>query len=194
MPRHREFDQNTVLEQAMLLFWAQGYEATSIRDLTAATGISSSSMYEVFGDKRSLYLAALEAYCGLERSRIAQMAQEAASPHDFIEQLFASVELVTQPQIPTQGSMAFNAMVEFGTRDAAVTQLLLNHYVSLAELIGGVLAQAQQKRTITTQEDPLHIAYTLLTALQGLVSIKGMKPDFPHTQAITTVMLRLLQG
>jgi TetR/AcrR family transcriptional repressor of nem operon len=193
MPRHREFDQNKVLEQAMLLFWAQGYEATSIRDLTAATGISSSSMYEVFGDKRRLYLTALEQYCGLERERIAQMAQQTATPQDFVHQLFATVEVVTQPQMPTQGSMAFNAMVEFGTRDADVTRLLLAHYVHLAELIATVLAQAQHDHCIRTQEDPLHLAYTILTTLQGLVTIKGVKPDFAYTQAIANLMLSLLE-
>jgi TetR/AcrR family transcriptional repressor of nem operon len=65
MARQREFNKEEVLEQAMMVFWVQGYEATSVRDLQAATGISSSSMYEAFGDKRRLFLATLARYCAL---------------------------------------------------------------------------------------------------------------------------------
>src|SRR5690554_1038604 len=97
MARPREFDKDEVIERAMLLFWEQGYEATSIRDLKKAMGISSSSMYEVFGDKRGIFLLALARFCELERGRIAQMAADAPTPQHFIEQLFATIEVITQP-------------------------------------------------------------------------------------------------
>src|SRR5690349_10214749 len=127
MPRQREFDKEQVLEKAMLLFWAQGYEATSVRDLNAAMGISSSSMYEFFGDKRAIFLATLARYCVIEQARIAQLAAAAPSPQAFIEQLFASVDDVVLTQAGIQGSFAFNAMVELGTRDPDVTAQLLDH-------------------------------------------------------------------
>ena len=97
----------------MLLFWRQGYEATSIRDLIGAMGISSSSMYEVFGDKRGIFLAALARYCEIERESIAQMAAGAPTPYQFIENLFASVETVVHTDSGTHnGSLVFNTMVE----------------------------------------------------------------------------------
>ena len=50
MARPREFDEGTVLEAAGLCFWKQGYEATSVRDLVAPTGITAGSLYNAFGD------------------------------------------------------------------------------------------------------------------------------------------------
>ena len=44
MARIREFNKDEVIDRAMMLFWAQGYEVTSIRDLKETMGISSSSM------------------------------------------------------------------------------------------------------------------------------------------------------
>src|ERR1035438_3896735 len=62
MGRPREFDTDAGLEKAMRLFWAKGYEGTSVADLTEALGISRPSLYAAFGDKQSLFRAALERY------------------------------------------------------------------------------------------------------------------------------------
>jgi TetR/AcrR family transcriptional regulator, copper-responsive repressor len=47
--RPREFDKDSVLEQAMLVFWRNGYEGTSLSDLTAAMNINRPSLYSTFG-------------------------------------------------------------------------------------------------------------------------------------------------
>ena len=62
MARPREFDEGAVLDAAVLCFWKQGYEATSVRDLVAQTGITAASLYNAFGDKRALYQRALDHY------------------------------------------------------------------------------------------------------------------------------------
>ena len=57
--RPREFDAGAALDGAMRLFWRVGYEAASLPDLEAATGLARSSLYNAFGSKRDLYLKAL---------------------------------------------------------------------------------------------------------------------------------------
>ncbi|MGL4438576.1 MAG: TetR/AcrR family transcriptional regulator [Bosea sp. (in: a-proteobacteria)] len=56
------FDRDAALRQAMLLFWQHGYESTSLSDLTSAMGITSPSIYTAFGDKKRLFLDAVELY------------------------------------------------------------------------------------------------------------------------------------
>ena len=60
--RPREFDVSEALEQAMLLFWRQGYSGTSLSDLTRAMGIAKTSMYAAFGNKEALFRLALQRY------------------------------------------------------------------------------------------------------------------------------------
>jgi AcrR family transcriptional regulator len=60
--RPRAFDRDAALEQATRLFWAKGFEATSIADLTQAMGIGAPSLYAAFGSKEALYAAALDHY------------------------------------------------------------------------------------------------------------------------------------
>jgi TetR/AcrR family transcriptional repressor of nem operon len=62
MGRPREFDREAVLDTAIEVFTRQGYEATSIQDLVEQMGIHRASLYDTFGDKHTLYLAALDRY------------------------------------------------------------------------------------------------------------------------------------
>ena len=56
------FDRAAALHQAMILFWRHGYEATSVNDLVEAMAITSPSLYTAFGDKKRLFLEAVQRY------------------------------------------------------------------------------------------------------------------------------------
>src|ERR1700761_713837 len=60
--RPLSFDREAALEQAMLLFWRHGYEATSLSDLRSAMGVTQPSIYTAFGDKKQLFLEAVRRY------------------------------------------------------------------------------------------------------------------------------------
>jgi TetR/AcrR family transcriptional regulator, transcriptional repressor for nem operon len=62
MARPKSFDEETVLDQAVQLFWERGYEGTSLADLEAHLGLGRQSLYNSFGDKHSLFLKALDRY------------------------------------------------------------------------------------------------------------------------------------
>src|SRR5713226_5680763 len=62
MSRQREFDEAQVLDLAVDCFWRTGYQATSVRDLASHMGITGTSLYNAFDDKRSLFRRALEHY------------------------------------------------------------------------------------------------------------------------------------
>ncbi len=62
MGRPQEFDTAEALRSAMHVFWSKGYEGASLADILQATGLSKSSLYATFGDKRALFLAAFDAY------------------------------------------------------------------------------------------------------------------------------------
>ncbi len=192
MGRKREFDKDKVLEQAMLTFWQKGYEATSIHDLKKAMGISTSSMYDTFGDKRGIFLEALARFCALERKQLSELAQGTSSATQLVDHLFDSVDLIAQNTDENYGSLAFNAMVEFGTRDAAVTELIFTHYFHIAEILAAVFADAQTTESITRRYEPLHLAHLILSTLHGVVTIKGAKPNYPYTEPIKQIILSLL--
>ena len=65
MARPKAFDVDQALERAMELFWRQGYLATSLPDLVEHMGIGRQSLYDTFGDKRQLFLQALDRYAAV---------------------------------------------------------------------------------------------------------------------------------
>lgn len=69
--RPRQFDTDKALEQALRVFWRQGFQGASLSELTQATGLSKPSLYAAFGDKEALYLRCLERY----ESRLADVEQ-----------------------------------------------------------------------------------------------------------------------
>ena len=60
--RPRQFDRDEVLDKAIVLFWQQGFEATGVAQLSETLGIGKQSLYGTFGDKRGLYIAAIQRY------------------------------------------------------------------------------------------------------------------------------------
>src|SRR5215470_7162266 len=91
MARPRSFDPDDALARAMEAFWAKGYEGTSLADLVAATGLNKGSLYAAFGDKRRLYLAAIERYERVAIDATIARLRDAVDPAAAIAAVFDGV-------------------------------------------------------------------------------------------------------
>lgn len=60
--RPRAYDPDAALDAALKAFWARGLSATSLDDISAATGMNRPSLYAAFGDKKSIYRKSLDRY------------------------------------------------------------------------------------------------------------------------------------
>src|SRR5579871_6262156 len=78
-----QYDEQAVIAAAAGVFWRHGFAAASLSDLTAATGLSRSSIYQRFGDKDGLFLEALESHT--ERSLRRMKGAKAATPRRRLE-------------------------------------------------------------------------------------------------------------
>ena len=78
--RPRSYDPQVALDQARAAFWNTGYVATSLDDLSAATGLNRPSLYGAFGDKKALYILALEK----TRAEIGSSLAQAFAPEDHL--------------------------------------------------------------------------------------------------------------
>ncbi|MHC5261509.1 TetR/AcrR family transcriptional regulator [Streptomyces sp. UC4497] len=100
--RPRAFDTEAVLEAAMLLFWEQGYEATSLAQLRAATGLSSASLYGAFGSKEGLFKQVVEHYMKGPGSVTDIIEDETVSPREAVNGLLhRSIDMQADSSHPT---------------------------------------------------------------------------------------------
>jgi AcrR family transcriptional regulator len=98
--RPRSFDSDKALDQAMEVFWREGYEGASIADLTEAMGINPPSLYAAFGNKEALFRKALDRYVA-RRSVVWQEAMGAPTAAEAVERLLRkSADLLTNECSP----------------------------------------------------------------------------------------------
>ncbi len=104
----------------MQVFWAKGYAATSTEDLVQAMGIGRQSLYNAFGDKRALYLEALDAY--QRRSVSGHIARLRAPGLAGIEALLTGL-VVADDRMRAMGCMGVGSVAEFGADDPALIEM-----------------------------------------------------------------------
>ncbi|MFF8368697.1 TetR/AcrR family transcriptional regulator [Streptomyces lydicus] len=122
--RPRSFDRETALEQAIRSFWEQGYEATSISDLTRAMGIGAPSLYAAFGDKRALFDEVVAEYRRLYGGFISRAVAEEPTARRGVERALreAAVEY-TEPGRP-RGCLVISAALNISPASTEVAASL----------------------------------------------------------------------
>jgi AcrR family transcriptional regulator len=103
--RPRSFDRTEALEKAMEVFWQQGFEGSSMSDLTTAMGINSPSLYAAFGSKEALYLEAVRHFSETAAAGTFRALMVAPTLREGLAgMLYASIDCSTQEGRP-QGCM-----------------------------------------------------------------------------------------
>jgi TetR/AcrR family transcriptional regulator, transcriptional repressor for nem operon len=192
MARKRGFDEEHVLQQVMDLFWQKGYEATSMSDLTAATGLQKPSLYAAFGDKLALFEAALRRYNHQHAQRVDRLLQEGKTARQSFERLF---EYVTQSDKEHQvqyGCFCVNTMVELAPHDERFAVLTREHQMYLSALFTRRLERAIVEKELSSDYDAQAHAQTLVTGMLGLTVMLKTNPDPAFIHTTTNILLSSL--
>lgn len=172
MVRSRNYNEAEVLAGAMDAFRREGYAGISIPQLETATGLSSGSIYNSFGDKRGIFLAAFEHYLeAVLGRRIARFAGREAGLSG-LRQLFLS--MLREPNGETFGCLITNSAIEFGAKGEIVEDAILKGFRILERLFVERLSEAKSSGRLRGDVDPKDEAVKLLALYQGvLVLVRG---------------------
>lgn len=124
MARPREFEPEEALEAIKDTFWRLGYEGASMQEIEAATGLKKQSLYRLFGDKRGMYLAAVEHYGRHEVAEAAQLLQAPGDARQRIERLFGAMIDAAVKTGDRRGCFLCNASVDQAPTDEATRRLV----------------------------------------------------------------------
>ncbi len=166
--RPRAFDRKGALEKAMYLFWAKGYEVTSVRDLLTAMGINRGSMYDTFGDKRSLFLETIRHYCQNVAGPAIASLNGAGSPRANIERTLRELGDGAASN-GGRGCFMTNTTVELASHDPEVAQAMKSALRSVEEAFCQVLERAVELNEVPGNANTRALARFLANTLQGLV-------------------------
>ncbi len=163
----KQFDQNAVLDRAMMLFWRRGYEATSISDLINAIGINRGSLYASFGDKQRFFLAALDRYLDLiAKPLFAELSDP--DPRRAIERMFASIIRRTSDSQFPRGCLLTNTALECISDADSIGRKIAEMLVAQESAIYQVLRRAQAEGSLDSRQDPRALARFFMGVAHGM--------------------------
>jgi AcrR family transcriptional regulator len=188
MGRPREFDTDAALEKAMRLFWTKSYEGTSVADLTETLGISRPSLYAAFGDKQSLFRAALERYAAGPASYVAA-ALGKPTAREVAEQLLRGAAELQAGSNNPGGCLTVNGAIACGDEAEPVRQALNAHRTAGMALLRRRFEQAKAQLDLPKDCDPAALARFVATIVYGMaVLASGGASRKELEQVINTAM------
>lgn len=165
--RPREFDVDQALDNAIEVFWRQGYDGTAMTDLTAGMGISAPSIYAAFGNKRQLFDRVMDRYM---QTRIAGRA-EALSLDDPVAAARKYLEGVvldtTRPGHPKGCLMVGGALVCSDANHDVAEQLAALRTDVLKDL-QRLFARATKAGRLPATTDAASLGAYVTTVAEGL--------------------------
>lgn len=190
--RPREFDEREVLERAMNLFWARGYERVALSELQQQMGISRQSLYDAFGSKRELFIRTIEHYRATQLAQALAMLSREGSPLENVRAVVRFFDqLASDPSC--RGCLVANALVEIAPHDPEIAELLRETLELLRESIERALRAAHEGGELAPRKAPEQLSLALTNALMGMAVTGRLPTGRPMLRGITDATLSMLE-
>ncbi|MEE9337969.1 MAG: TetR/AcrR family transcriptional regulator [Methylococcaceae bacterium] len=193
MARPRAFNEEDAIDKAVKVFWAKGYEATSMQDLINAMGIQRGSLYATFGSKQQLFLKSLKRYGFVVVNKLLKILESRPSAIESIELFFSQLveHLLTSGEL--RSCLVTNSAIERGLRDEETKQQVLYLLNGLEKGFYNTLLRAKKNGELSTELDLKIVANYLTSSMQGLVVIGKVCSERSVLEGINQVTLSVLK-
>jgi AcrR family transcriptional regulator len=174
MARPRSFDPDEALDLARDVFWQQGFQGTSLDDITAATGLAKPSLYAAFGDKNALFLKVLDRY------------QE----RDAVERWLTGFVPFCSGANGTRGCLSVNTATDGAVDQKEIRKRIARFNRRLEQLLSNRLRtdRAQFPETF----NPDDAAHAIMAIYLGLMVLAKDAPDAARVRATLNQAMKLL--
>lgn len=167
-PRPRNFDEATALQSAKELFWTQGFEATSMQNLVDSMNIGRQSLYNTFGDKRTLFLRTLDLYNEeLQEAALKPLLSPTAAMAEVAEFL-RSVASSFSGQEVRRSCFLMNSILELAATDEDVRKVAGQFRLSLLAALEPALSRAANQGMLNPGNTPQVCAQIIANTAMGL--------------------------
>ncbi len=191
MGRPREFDEAAVVDAAMDCFWRDGYEATSVRDLATRMGITATSLYNAFGDKRSLFREVLRRYAERStRERIIRL--ETTLPPKEAVRAFLGEIVERSIDGDRRGCLLVNTALETAPHDFELGAEVAARFGEIEAFFRRAITAAQAEGSVPSNHDASDLARMLLGVILGLRVLARLNPQRELLEGVVRPALALL--
>ena len=189
MARPITFDRTQVLQQAIQLFWIQGYSGTSVKNLVDATGLQPGSLYAAFGDKRGIFLAALDAYFDTMKLSLFGLLHNDKAPNQRLTDFFSHLLQESSCDPDRKGCLLINTLSEIPVQDAEINSRLQDMFTEVELELKQILIECKALGQLSEHQDPELLAKFLISGIFGLRIFNKTQPDMASLKAIVDQLL-----
>ncbi len=192
MARPRAFNNDEVLDAAIACFWRRGLDGTSVRDLATQMGINGPSLYNAFGDKRTLFIRSLERYASrYMRERIERLERH-QSPKAAIQMFFQEVISRSLSDPDYCGCLIINSALEVAPHDRALRKVVVGYLGEIESFFVRCLTRGRAANDVPISVEIADTARLFLGLLIGLRVAARANPDRVLLEGMVRPALALL--
>lgn len=192
MARPRSFDETAAMDMVVRQFRARGFGATSVRDLEAATGLGVTSLYNAFGGKRALFLAALKHYSDRRTGECLREIERLSSPAERIRTFVARLIEAALGDPDRLGCLVINTAIELGPHDPEIAAIVAGHLGEVEAFFRRNFEAAQEAGEADLSISPADAARSFSTLMFGLRVLARTRPDRDTMEGAVRPLLALL--
>ncbi|HEY1232450.1 MAG TPA: helix-turn-helix domain-containing protein [Candidatus Binatia bacterium] len=188
----KQFDPEVALSRAMEVFWARGYEAASLSELLQRMRIGRKSMYDTFGNKRSLFLKTLQYYAQTTILSIRDRLSAPDSPLKNLKRLLR--DLQKEHGVPgSKGCMLGTNIADFDTADKEMASVFRSYLKEVEEAFYEAVLAAQSAGELRKSIDTRALARMLLCMTQGMALVGRVLENETVLRGTTEAAMSLLE-
>lgn len=165
--RPREFSLDDAIDKALIVFRERGYHATSIKELSEATGLTVGSLYKAFGNKHGLFLAAFERYTQTRHSALRERLQAAPNGRDKIAALLQFYAVSAHGTEGRRGCLVVMSASELAIFDEETARRITAAMQRTEQLALELILEGQRDGSLSTALPAPETARNLFALLQG---------------------------
>jgi AcrR family transcriptional regulator len=165
--RPRSFDVDEALDAALVVFWRQGYEGTTLTDLSSAMGINRPALYAAFESKKELLVRAIDRYYAVDAARTFQVLEEPTAWAVTEQYLLRSIDQLTNPDRPL-GCFVLQTALVCSDENADIAALMARQRKLEQDMLTQRYGRAQHEGDLLSGEDPAALARFVFTFRHGL--------------------------
>ncbi|WP_417810739.1 TetR/AcrR family transcriptional regulator [Thalassospira alkalitolerans] len=168
MARPRAFNEQSVLDNAMNLFWSKGFEATSVQDLVDGTGLNRASMYASFGDKKALFLRVLNHYSQKISTARFEKLHDIDDGREAITETFRNAARFGRNEGRHKGCLMVNSGMELAPHDPETAAIAQAAFRRVEDMFANAIKRGINQGTISDTKNIRALSRFFAGSFQGV--------------------------
>ncbi|MBR1122760.1 TetR/AcrR family transcriptional regulator [Bradyrhizobium lablabi] len=193
--RPRAYEPEVALARALDVFWKEGFAATSLDDLSAATGMNRPSLYGAFGDKRELYIKSYESYRNRARQRMGEAFAADLPLREMLEKIYAiALDMYLSGKDGPRGCFTVMTAASEAVFDPAIREMASTGLVETDRFFARIFKRGQERGELAASANPQTLALLASATLHTIAVRARVQVSRAELDAIVASALDMMCG